>query len=385
MPRIPPHLLRTTHTTDPALARLLPICRDIRSAQNELRWLREHAYKNTRTATLNQQRRLADDLVRRRAQGEPLQYILGSEFFGDLEIKCRPGVLIPRFVHCFILRLAISSDYFCCPRQDTASSVSHLVQILCRLKAQSLLPGKLRVLDVCAGSGCIPLLFWHDFYQGLVENAAVSLDIVGVDISDRALNLARENKAIQLRNLLRTGHNDSSQLQALQQMQFLKADVLHNTISHTPSLMQALSTHTQVTNPKFDILISNPPYISSRTYSRTTSPSVRSWEPKLALVPPSSRNKSTDGDIFYPPLLRAAAALEAQVMLLEVADMEQAIRVAAMVVEQDRWACVQIWRDGPNGAEEVDVGVRGKKVSVFGTGNGRSVFAHRGKGRDWSG
>jgi methylase of polypeptide subunit release factors len=228
-------------------------------------------------------------------------------------------------------------------------------------------------------------LFWHDFYQGLVENAAVSLDIVGVDISDRALNLARENKAIQLRNLLRTGHNDSSQLQALQQMQFLKADVLHNTISHTPSLMQALSTHTQVTNPKFDILISNPPYISSRTYSRTTSPSVRSWEPKLALVPPSSRNKSTDGDIFYPPLLRAAAALEAQVMLLEVADMEQAIRVAAMVVEQDRWACVQIWRDGPNGAEEVDVGVRGKKVSVFGTGNGRSVFAHRGKGRDWSG
>jgi methylase of polypeptide subunit release factors len=27
-----------------------------------------------------------------------LQYILGTEFFGELEIKCRPGVLIPRWV-----------------------------------------------------------------------------------------------------------------------------------------------------------------------------------------------------------------------------------------------------------------------------------------------
>jgi methylase of polypeptide subunit release factors len=27
-----------------------------------------------------------------------LQYILGTEFFGDLEIECKPGVLIPRFV-----------------------------------------------------------------------------------------------------------------------------------------------------------------------------------------------------------------------------------------------------------------------------------------------
>lgn len=34
--------------------------------------------------------------VERRSRGEPLQYILGSEFFGDLEIQCRPGVLIPR-------------------------------------------------------------------------------------------------------------------------------------------------------------------------------------------------------------------------------------------------------------------------------------------------
>ena len=35
-------------------------------------------------------------LVRERARGRPLQYLLGTEYFGDLQIKCRPGVLIPR-------------------------------------------------------------------------------------------------------------------------------------------------------------------------------------------------------------------------------------------------------------------------------------------------
>lgn len=31
-----------------------------------------------------------------RARGKPLQYIMGTEYFGDLEIACEPGVLIPR-------------------------------------------------------------------------------------------------------------------------------------------------------------------------------------------------------------------------------------------------------------------------------------------------
>lgn len=37
-------------------------------------------------------------LARRRARGEPLQYLLGSQPFGELDIKCGKGVLIPRYV-----------------------------------------------------------------------------------------------------------------------------------------------------------------------------------------------------------------------------------------------------------------------------------------------
>lgn len=91
-----------------------------------------------------------------------VRYVLGSEFFGDLEIKCRPGVLIPRSVH---LSPIISRFFSDLPvrRQGTAASVTRLVNLLSS-NAQSL-PSALRVLDLCTGTACIPLLFHHEFYS----------------------------------------------------------------------------------------------------------------------------------------------------------------------------------------------------------------------------
>jgi methylase of polypeptide subunit release factors len=98
MPRIPPTLLRHARRLDRLLPSLLPVCRDLPSSQNELRWLGEHAAEVASKRGLKDNSRLLQQYVSRRARGEPLQYILGTEFFGDLEIECRPGVLIPRFV-----------------------------------------------------------------------------------------------------------------------------------------------------------------------------------------------------------------------------------------------------------------------------------------------
>lgn len=96
MPRISPKDLIRARATSKALLSLLPVCRDLASANSELRWLQEYAINvSQRTAAPNHERFLKD-LVARRARGEPLQYILGSEYFGNLEIRCRPGVLIPR-------------------------------------------------------------------------------------------------------------------------------------------------------------------------------------------------------------------------------------------------------------------------------------------------
>lgn len=101
MPRIPNALLRKAKAIDPFLAPLLAPCRDLQTAQNELRWLREHVENvaKVRRARGDQLAKgaLLSQLVRRRASGKPLQYLLGTEYFGDLEIRCRPGVLIPRW------------------------------------------------------------------------------------------------------------------------------------------------------------------------------------------------------------------------------------------------------------------------------------------------
>lgn len=336
--------------------------------------------------------------VHRRSRGEPLQYILGSEFVGDLEIKCRPGVLIPRFVRASICSSSFSSDSFV-HRQETAASVTHLVNLL--LSSIELLPADLRVLDLCTGSGCIPLLFYHEFYskyRKMTSNRDVFLDLVGLDISSIAINLAEENQVLQLAALNSKSPAGSLQFKSLKAMTFLQADILRNKEKTDPRepqpLLQALRGYRNNGRElAYDILISNPPYISTSDYWRITSPSVRNFEPKLALVPPPSTNNTQfihDGDLFYHYILRAAQQLNAQVLLLEVGNLDQAERVASFVVQQGIWDGVEIWRDDPNNRSQGRTPVLQLKhnnedvvVPIRGSGEGRSVLAYGERGASW--
>lgn len=142
----------------------------------------------------------------------------------------------------------------------------------------------------------------------------------------------------------------------------------------------------------WDILISNPPYISPTSFNKDTARSVRNYEPKSALVPSiavsagGGEAEADAGDTFYPRLLEIAEQISARVLLVEVADMEQACRVVAMVGEKGRgiWEGCEIWRDWPAGGdregdvEVVEVG--GEEIRVRGEGNGRAVLAWRGGG-----
>lgn len=95
MPRLSPFLLRNARGIHPLLPLLLRTCRDLQSARNELRWLREHV---TSTCDSDQVASKLRAACLERSIGRPLQYILESQPFGDLDILCRPGVLIPRHV-----------------------------------------------------------------------------------------------------------------------------------------------------------------------------------------------------------------------------------------------------------------------------------------------
>lgn len=97
MPRLHPRILHHARKIDPLLPLVLQATRDLGSAKNELRWLKEYitALPPKPCQPGQYDRRLREACVDR-ARGKPLQYIMGTEYFGDLEILCEKGVLIPR-------------------------------------------------------------------------------------------------------------------------------------------------------------------------------------------------------------------------------------------------------------------------------------------------
>lgn len=99
------------------------------------------------------------ELTRRRADGTPLQHLLGTVPFGDLEIITDQRALIPR----------PETEFLC----------EHLVQ-----RAGNHPPA--RVLDMACGSGCIGLYLAHAW-------SPAASQVTLADISEDALDLARLN------------------------------------------------------------------------------------------------------------------------------------------------------------------------------------------------
>jgi len=257
-------------------------------------------------------------------------------------------------------------------RQDTAASITHLVQLL---RDAPSLPPELRLLDLCTGTGCIPLLFRHELCSARQD---VHLRALAVDVSEEALALARHN----LQSV------DKSEAESKRGcIDLLKADVLldpfADQVTGPPSLKAAMNYYDHP--PFWDILISNPPYISPSNYWKTTTRSVRSYEPKLALVPPQSPHldDTKTADAFYSPLLNIARDVEAKVVLLEVADLEQARRVAQRARQLDIFDGIEIWREHPGASTPSPSDAT--SFAIVGEGNGRSVLCWRGAGSSWLG
>lgn len=159
-------------------------------------------------------------VIDRLAQGEPIQYIAGFEYFCGEKFIIGKGVLIPR--------------------PETEELVTKII-------AEA--TGSV-VLDLCTGSGCIAWSLWK---------ALPNSKVFGCDISDIALNYAR-NQKIKLNGDIR------------ENPVFFKQDILSNKYSE---VLQSLKG-------KVDILVSNPPYIAE-SEKKLMHKNVLEFEPSTAL------------------------------------------------------------------------------------------------------
>ncbi|RPB00175.1 S-adenosyl-L-methionine-dependent methyltransferase [Choiromyces venosus 120613-1] len=303
MPRITWQLIRTARRKHPLLPLLLPECRTVEQAFMELRWLMREQRGGGGRGGLKA-------LCQKRGRGWPIQYLLGTQPFGPLEILCERGVLIPR--------------------PETEQYTSHLAgHILKHLHPRT----QLRIVDLCTGTGCIPLLLHRE-----LSTAGMASRVLGVDISAKAVRLGRRNLEHNKQELSPSVGED---------VQFLLGDVLD-----VECLVKAIERRFQDGGGVVDVVISNPPYISKEGFNKSTGRSVRNYEPRLALVP-----EGGDGDVFYPAIARAAEKLGAQAVVAEVEGWEQAERVKREWEGSGVWEGVDIWKDFA-GIERTVVGWR---------------------------
>lgn len=252
----------------------------------------------------------------------------------------------------------------------------------------------MRILDICSGTGCISLQLYAQ-----LQRTCPSLQVLGLDISTKAINLSRQNIL----------HNNIPQRQDQEHHQaisFLHTDILSPSLNLQQNVLNLPDNH----RPKWDLIISNPPYISQTSFSKDTTRSVRNYEPKLALVPENfTPNPLNTGglvsscqpeDIFYARILDLSQTLQPRRILVEVAGMDQALRVIEMVLSppsssdgclREMYPIVEIWRDDPSHrphySEEVLEGEEGSKavtvggceIPIRGSGNVRSVYLLTGR------
>lgn len=159
------------------------------------------------------------EMVIKRDTGYPLQYMLHSQEFMGLDFYVEEGVLIPR--------------------PDTETLVEKIINLV---KGSDYKNKTINILDIGTGSGAIALSLAY-----YIKNSRVT----AIDISDTAIKVANINKV----NL------------SIDNAEIIKGDLFGDL---------------NIRDKKFDIIVSNPPYIEKKEINNLQI-EVAKYEPKLAL------------------------------------------------------------------------------------------------------
>ena len=216
------------------------------------------------------------ELIKRRGQREPLQHIVGSTSFCGYEIAVNRNALVPR-PETELLAEAGWNFLLAAPKQSEGGSTA---------------------LDFGTGTGCIAIA---------IAAKCPDAKIVATDTSADALVLAKENAA-------------------------------RNNVAERIEFFQGDGFAALPADSKFDLIVSNPPYIPSVEIA-TLQPEVRDFDPRNAL------DGGADGLDFYrklaieaKPFLKAAGKI-----MLEFGD-GQADAIKA-IFENEKWIVEAVKED----------------------------------------
>lgn len=205
-------------------------------------------------------------IMKRRSEDYPLQYLLNERQFMNLDLYVEEGVLIPR--------------------SETELMVEYMIDYIDENHKEE----KINVLDIGVGSGAISIS---------IAKYCPNTQVFGVDIEQIPIKVARKNK----------------QKFQLENVSFFKGD-----------LFQALEE--AKIDEKFQIIISNPPYIRSEDI-KSLQNEVRDHEPMRAL------DGGKDGLDFYRRISsQSKDYLKSQGMLIYEVGYDQGMDVKKILIDE---------------------------------------------------
>ena len=238
------------------------------------------------------QDRLCDkyfELIDRRSKGEPVQYIMGSQEFMGLEFIVNENVLIPR--------------------QDTETLVEDALEIIntgtLRGEDMDVKRKEWDILDLCTGSGAIGVS---------LARIANKVNVTCSDISEGAIKVAKENAQ--------------------------KHGVAKSVKFEQGDLFKPFSKHFR--KQKFDMIISNPPYIKSSIIP-TLQKEVCEHEPLSAL------DGGESGLDFYERIVSGVGShlRKSGVLLLEIGH-DQGEAVSGLLSRNGEFTSIRVLKDLAN-------------------------------------